>query len=71
MPWRGTPSLSINVILEMDGLNIDHVNVFSCRDGEVVGKDGDFIAVDLDSVVLVEDVFLLGELGGHWEVMGE
>lgn len=65
VPWRGSPGLSVNVVLEMDGFNVDHINVLSSWNGEVVGKDSDLISVDLYGVILVEDVFLLGQLRGH------
>lgn len=65
MPWSCAPGLAIDVISQMDCLNIDHIDSFSSRNGEVVGLDNDFITVHLNSVILVENIFLLGELTGH------
>lgn len=65
MSGRGSPGLTIDVVFEMDGFNVDHINVLSSWNGEVVCKDSDLIPVDLYGVILVEDVFLLGQLRGH------
>jgi hypothetical protein len=53
----------------MDGFNINHANVLGGRNGEIIGENGDFVAIDLDSVILVEDVLFLGELGCHWALL--
>jgi hypothetical protein len=67
VPWSCAPGLAIDVISQMDSLYVNHVDGFSSRNWEVVGQDNDFVTVHLYSVILVEDIFLLGELTGHFK----